>query len=560
MGRTDRRRIVGSKVPLVLACAVLASALLLTSAASALAVPGPPSRFEQDDPLIAYYGSWSSAASDAYSGGSLAFGRGDGTAYTADFTGPSIAIIARTGPSYGVARVTLDGGSPQMVDLHAASYAQQQSVWSAAGLDDTTHTVLVEWTGVVSGGGDYINIDALDVGGTLVARVRPEARFEQTDDRIAYGGTWSSASSPSYSGGSFGYARGAGSGFSADFFGTGVSIIARRGPCFGIARVTVDGGAPELVDLYSASYLQRQTVWTKSGLADGRHTVVVEWTGSKTGAGDYVDLDALDVLGTLAPSSFPVRHEQDDARLALVGPWSTAASSLYSGGSLAYVRGAGSRVTADFDGTSFGLVARTGPGYGVARVTLDGQPPVMVDLWTSAYKQKQVVFYRYGLDPGPHSVLVEWTGLRTGSADYINVDAVDAGGALAPARVEQTDPGLAFSGTWTTVSSPAYSGGSMAYARGTGAKVTASFTGASVGFLARTGPSYGVAKVTLDGVPEFVDLYSANYAQQQPVWFTPGLTWGPHTLAIEWTGTRTGPGDYISLDAIDLGGVLTPVP
>ncbi len=55
------------------------------------------------------------------------------------------------------------------------------------------------------------------------------------------------------------------------------------------------------VDLYSASVLWKQRVWSTGILTSGPHTVKISWTGSKhAGAtGANIDVDAVDVTGTL---------------------------------------------------------------------------------------------------------------------------------------------------------------------------------------------------------------------------------------------------------------------
>jgi hypothetical protein len=67
--------------------------------------------------------------------------------------------------------------------------------------------------------------------------------------------------------------------------------------------------------------------------------------------------------------------------------------------------------------------------------------------------------------------------------------------------------------------------------------------------------------VTLDGRNlGTVDLYRASEMWQQKVWGTGQLKPGAHTVTIEWTGRSAEPatGTYISLDAVDVTGVLGP--
>ena len=89
---------------------------------------------------------------------------------TATFTGTSVAYIARTASNQGVAKITLDGGTPVFVSLYSSTSKYKQQVWSAAGLDQGVHTLVIEWTGTKTAGkGTSISLDALDITGTLVA-------------------------------------------------------------------------------------------------------------------------------------------------------------------------------------------------------------------------------------------------------------------------------------------------------------------------------------------------------------------------------------------------------
>ena len=126
-------------------------------------------------------------------------------------------------------------------------------------------------------------------------------RYEQGDTRLAYTGAWTVGSSASDSGGSFRYANTAGSAVTATFTGTYLAWIAKKSPSYGKAKVTVDGGDPVTVDLYSAATLYEQKVWSTGSLAPGNHTVKIEWTGSKntSATATNINLAAVDVIGSL---------------------------------------------------------------------------------------------------------------------------------------------------------------------------------------------------------------------------------------------------------------------
>lgn len=84
-----------------------------------------------------------------------------------------------------------------------------------------------------------------------------------------------------------------------------------------------------------------------------------------------------------------------------------------------------------------------------------------------------------------------------------------------------------------------------------------------VDWIALTGPPYGIAQVTLDGVAQpDVDLFSATWRYRQVVFSKTGLAAGPHTLVVSWTGRKNAgaTSDYINLDAVGVIGTLTQAP
>jgi bacillopeptidase F len=127
------------------------------------------------------------------------------------------------------------------------------------------------------------------------------ARYQQTDRRLAYTGSWTIVRNPAASGGSLAIANSAGSSVTIRFFGISATCIAKRGPIYGRARITVDGIDRGTVDLYSATGEWQQEIWATKTLEMGPHTITISWTGLKSEAssGAYINVEAFDVIGTL---------------------------------------------------------------------------------------------------------------------------------------------------------------------------------------------------------------------------------------------------------------------
>jgi hypothetical protein len=66
----------------------------------------------------------------------------------------------------------------------------------------------------------------------------------------------------------------------------------------GRADVYLDGVFQRTVNLYASTVAYRQNVWSTGFLAPGLHTVRLV-RASTSGAGKYVNLDAIDVWGVL---------------------------------------------------------------------------------------------------------------------------------------------------------------------------------------------------------------------------------------------------------------------
>lgn len=135
------------------------------------------SRLEETDARLSYAGEWRTLTGKRYSGGSLSYASRPGDAVTVTFIGDALTWIAKTGPSYGKARVTVDGVASTVVDLYAGRVRYQQGVYSTGALAHGTHTVEIarysgqSWT---SKGSD-VNIDALEVSNASSAETSPSS-------------------------------------------------------------------------------------------------------------------------------------------------------------------------------------------------------------------------------------------------------------------------------------------------------------------------------------------------------------------------------------------------
>ena len=126
-------------------------------------------------------------------------------------------------------------------------------------------------------------------------------------------------------------------------------------------------------------------------------------------------MDAL-IVGTTST--------QDSSEAITYDSWSGATSSAASGGGYRFTSKKNSNATIDFTGTGISWITATGPGDGMALVTIDGVTKGKVDLYAPA-SHWQVVEGYPGLASGAHIFQITALGAKNASSTGANV-AVDA--------------------------------------------------------------------------------------------------------------------------------------
>ena len=348
--------------------------------------PGPTAtRYEQDNALLTYAGTWSTAANSKYSGGSYISTNRSGSSVIATFTGTAVSYVAKTAAALGKAKVTLDDDDPVYVDLYSATAKYKQIVWSATGLDNDSHTLVIEWSGTKGKGTGYtINLDALDIVGTLTQAAAAQYSLTTTVTPAGSGTITRSLTQSAYDA------------------GTVVTLTA----------------AP--ADGYVFSY------WT--GDASGNtNPLAVTMSSNKSITAVFT------VEGSGPPTT---RYEDDNSLLSYAGTWFTGTNTLYSGGTYRSVNQSQAAVTIRFTGTAISYIARQASTMGIAKVTLDDRPVVYVDLYSSTAKYQQTVWSATGLGEGiTHTLVIAWTGTKGRGTTYtINLDALDITGTLVSAN------------------------------------------------------------------------------------------------------------------------------
>ena len=140
--------------------------------------PPPPdpnpgvTRYEQTHSNILYLGKWVSFTTSGASGGTYTYADSPAKALIW-FNGTKLDLIATKGFTQGKAQVSLDGVDKGTIDFSSPTTLRKQMVWSTGTVASGAHKVELSWTGQAgTSGGTRVNVDAVDVTGTLVQAVQ----------------------------------------------------------------------------------------------------------------------------------------------------------------------------------------------------------------------------------------------------------------------------------------------------------------------------------------------------------------------------------------------------
>ena len=239
-------------------------------------------RFEDFDRQVGYDG-WRGAVDSTASAGGFRFTSVPGSVASFAFTGTAVTWTARTGPSAGIASVSVDGVAEPPVDLYSRTRGTKSVLVS--GLADAAHRIRVQATGTKNPAatGAVVSVDDFVVGAT------------RTDDRsnIAYD-SWTFASSASASGRTVRNSSTTGASTALGFYGTSVTWLSFSGPRQGLADVLIDGRRVATVDGYAAANAW-QVPHTFGDLPLGSHTIriVVLGAHNANSTGNRVTSDAF---------------------------------------------------------------------------------------------------------------------------------------------------------------------------------------------------------------------------------------------------------------------------
>jgi hypothetical protein len=338
--------------------------------------------------------------------------------------------------------------------------------------------------------------------------------------------------------------------------------------------------------------LSGSTSWTLAAGADGVRTVYVQWRDAlgnwSTAASDQIILDTVPPTGSVVinggkawTNSFTVTltfpgTETDVQWVRVSGcPNFSAAYRAYTPGmslQCTLPTGTGLKtVSAQFkdvgnresgvvsDSISIDTAKPTAPGAPIHRLRGAATTGIPVGLtWTagadtggsgvSSYVIQQSV------NGAPYTTVATTTipsasfQLRYSTSYVFRVATRDAAGNLStfrtgvrftPVSVSDSSAAIKYGKKWYVFSSPSYMGGVAHASSVFGASATYTFTGKQIGWLSRTGPTQGTARVYVNGtLVASVNLATATEKYKQLVFSRSWSTSATRTIRIAVSGTK----------------------
>ncbi|MCC6544407.1 MAG: fibronectin type III domain-containing protein [Nitrospirae bacterium] len=125
----------------------------------------PPQRYEDNNSAVVKTGTWATSTLYNPSGGTFINSNQQGATASLTFTGVQVTWIGPKHPAFGIADVYLDNILVGSVDTYINTAIGQQTLFTASGLTNTTHTIRITVSGRKNNASinTYVGVDAFDV-------------------------------------------------------------------------------------------------------------------------------------------------------------------------------------------------------------------------------------------------------------------------------------------------------------------------------------------------------------------------------------------------------------
>lgn len=448
---------------------------------------------------------------------------------------------------------------------HPVSTATNQQVWYANNgdgsytvglfnLDSTAATVTVNWSdiglngaasvrdlwshtdlGTYNSGFSSVNLPSHASRLLKVKSLGGYVTVNDDDTGIAYTGSWQRS-----------YNRGLGDFmddvhftqtnndyFEFTFQGMGIDLITEKDPSQGDMDIYIDNNYVQTVSTYNATRQVQQTVFSKTGLANGPHTLK-----AVKKSGTYM---LLDKLSFSVPS--PIQLNDTDPAISYTGSW-TLSSNRGVGdyqNDVHFTTTNGDYVQFTFNGTGIDFITEKNSDQGDVDIYMDDAFKQTVSTYNSSRLAQQAVYSISGLPSGQHTLkAVKKSGV------YMLLDALSF--ISSQIQYNDTDTGITYTGAWSLNGNRGFGdyNNDVHFTQTINDSFQFAFTGTGIQMLTEKDSSQGNVDIYLDNIYEgTVSTYNATRLSGQVVYQISGLTNGAHTLkAVMKSGT------YMLLDSL----------
>lgn len=302
---------------LLLMMAIISVAFSIVWFSGVMTVFATPTQVNDNSGSITYSGSWTySSSSSGYINNDCHYSTTNGDYAQFSFTGTSIEWIGAKNVDHGYAQVYIDGVLDATLDTYNSTWLKQQVIYQKTGLTNGNHTIKIVVTNTKDAGSSnyFQDIDAFQYDTTSATPTPTPAptstptptptpsgyawtRVNDNDSAVSYSGM-STASNSGYYCGDMHYSSTVGAWCQYSFTGTGVRWIGGKNTDHGTADIYIDGVFDSNVSTVASSWLMQQTLYTKTGLSMGPHTIKVQISTS-----GFQDVDAFEYY---APTPTPL--------------------------------------------------------------------------------------------------------------------------------------------------------------------------------------------------------------------------------------------------------------
>lgn len=212
----------------------------------------------------------------------------------------------------------------------------------------------------------------------------------------------------------------------------------------------------------------------------------------------------------------------------------------------------------NFVGTQIDVYSIKAPVHGIAGISLDGGPEVLVDCYAPTRLENTLIYSSPSVSYGQHHLQVRVTGKQNPASQgsYVVADHVAIHSAnpiithVNDATIGTNENQFNFTGAWQYGEQSGAYNNDNHWSDQKDSRYSVSFVGAQILLFGAQAPYHGIAAISIDNGPAVnVDFYAPVRKDQALLYTSPILAQGPHTLTVTVTGTKNANSTGMSIVA-----------